>query len=78
MKKILAMILTITMAVALFTGCAGTTVVIGECTCPADAHTAAPAPAEPTPTESVVVTADLVKTGLSVSTNISKSVPATC
>ena len=77
MKKILALCLTIAMAVAALTGCAGTTVVIGECTCPADAHTAAPAPAEPTPTESVVVTADLVKTGRAVSTNISKSVPAT-
>ena len=77
MKKIFALILTIAMAMTLFTGCAGTTVVIGECTCPPDAHTAAPAPTEPAPTESGAVTAELVKTGLSVSTNISKSVSAT-
>ena len=51
MKKILALILTIAMAAMLFTGCAGTTVVIGECTCPCVTEDAAPAPAETTPTE---------------------------
>ena len=40
MKKILALILTIAMAVATLTGCAGTTVVIGECTCPPEDHSA--------------------------------------
>ena len=65
MKKILALILTIAMAVALFTGCAGTTVVIGECTCPPESHTAAPA------------VEGALKTGLAVSTSISKSVSAT-
>ena len=73
MKKILALCLTIAMVATLFTGCTGTTVVIGECTCPAEAHSAV----TEKPTESVEITADLVKTGLSVSTNISKSVPAT-
>ena len=91
MKKILALILTITMAVALFTGCAGTTVVIGECTCPcvtedaAQAATEAPtetAPAADTPAtlpayEETPAAAGAVKTGLAVSTNISKSVSAT-
>ena len=73
MKKILALILTIAMAVATLTGCAGTTVVIGECTCPPEDHSAV----IEKPTETVLVTADLVKTGLSVSTDISKSVSAT-
>ena len=83
MKKSIALILTIAMAVALFTGCTGTTVVIGECTCPADAHTAAPAettPTEAAPAETTPVpeaTSGAVKTGLAVSTNISESASAT-
>lgn len=83
MKKSIALILTIAMAVALLTGCTGTTVVIGECTCPAEDHTAEPAPApETAPEEStendlIEITADLVKTGLAVSTNISESASAT-
>ena len=83
MKKILALILTIAMALALFTGCAGTTVVIGECTCPADAHTAAPAettPTEATPAETTPApeaASGALKTGLAVSTNISESASAT-
>ena len=76
MKKTLALILTIAMAVALFTGCTGTTVVIGECTCPPDAHTSAPAPTVE-PETPVQITAELVKTGLSVSTSIKDTVAAT-
>ena len=76
MKKSIALILTIAMAVSLLAGCTGTTVVIGECTCPVDAHTEAPAATEAA-TESVEVSADLVKTGLAVSTNISESASAT-
>ena len=86
MKKTLALILTIAMAAALFTGCAGTTVVIGECTCPCVTEDAAPAtteaPAEDAPAtlpayEETPAAAGAVKTGLAVSTNISKSVSAT-
>ena len=62
MKRILALILTIAMAAAL-TGCAGTTVVIGECTCPTEGQPVAPAEGA-------------LKTGLSVSTDVSKSVSA--
>ena len=83
MKKTLALILTIAMAVALFTGCTGTTVVIGECTCPPDAHATEPTQFEdvqiemPTEGTNVEITADLVKTGLSVSANIGDTVAAT-
>lgn len=75
MKKILALCLTIAMAIGLLTGCTGTTVVIGECTCPED-HAATPT--APAATEAPAVpAAGAVKTGLSVSTDISKSVGAT-
>ncbi len=67
MKKIIALILTLTLLVSL-TGCVGTTVVIGECTCPTGSG---PAPEPNVPTEGAL------KTGLSVSVNIADSVSAT-
>ena len=87
MKKTLALILTIAMAIALFTGCAGTTVVIGECTCPCVTEDAAPAATEAPVAEDVPATlpaydenpaaVGAVKTGLAVSTSIKDSVSAT-
>ena len=86
MKKTLALILTIAMAVALFTGCTGTTVVIGECTCPCvtEEPTVAPetTPADPSvapeePTEEAPAATGALKTGLAVSTNIADTVSAT-
>ena len=86
MKKTLALILTIAMAVALFTGCTGTTVVIGECTCPCvtEEPTVAPetTPAEPSvapeePTEGAPAATSALKTGLSVSTSVKDTVSAT-
>ena len=77
MKKTLALILTIAMAVALFTGCTGTTVVIGECTCPVDAHTEVPAATEAATEAAPEMIIGSVKTGLAVSTKISDSVSAT-
>ena len=86
MKKPLAQILTIAMAVALFTGCTGTTVVIGECTCPCvtEEPSVAPetTPAEPSvapeePTEEAPAATGALKTGLAVSTNIADTVSAT-
>ena len=68
MKKIFALILTLTLMVTLFAGCSGVTVVIGECTCPAGSHT------EPAPN---VPAEGALKTGLSVSVNIADSVSAT-
>lgn len=88
MKKILALILTIAMVAALLTGCAGTTVVIGECTCPCVTDDAAPAATEaatePAATEAATIpsyeeepVAGALKTGLAVSTNIADSTSAT-
>ena len=86
MKKTLALILTIAMAVALFTGCTGTTVVISECTCPCvtEEPTVAPetTPAEPSvapeePTEGAPAATSALKTGLSVSTSVKDTVSAT-
>ena len=65
MKKTIALILTLIMLVAMLAGCTGTTVVIGECNCPAE-EVAPAAPAE-----------GALKTGLSVSVNIADSVSAT-
>ena len=89
MKKILALILTIAMAAVLFAGCTGTTVVVGECTCPVDAHTVVPEtdpselgdavielPTEPAVTEPSFAGGS-VKTGLAVSTSIKDTVSAT-
>ena len=87
MKKIIALILTMAMAAALLTGCTGTTVVIGECTCPCVTEEAAPAAteaateaveAETIPAnEETPAAAGAVKTGLAVSTSISDSTSAT-
>lgn len=88
MKKTLALILTIAMVAALLTGCAGTTVVIGECTCPCVTDDAAPAATEaatePAATEAATIpsyeeepVAGALKTGLAVATNIADSTSAT-
>ena len=71
MKKTLALILVMALLTALLAGCAGTTVVIGECTCPAGSHDALPGTTQPAPAEGAV------KTGIAVSTKISDSVSAT-
>ena len=65
MKKIIALILTLCF---LLSGCVGTTVVIGNCTCPTGGNT------EPAPT---VPAEGALKTGLSVTTSISDSTSAT-
>lgn len=88
MKKVLALILTIAMAAAMMTGCTGTTVVIGECTCPCvtEEPTVAPettpateaAPEAAPETEAAPEAASgALKTGLAVFTNIADTVSAT-
>ena len=67
MKKILALILTIVLMLALFSGCVGTTVVIGECD-----HDAPDAPATAAP----VLKEGAVKTGLAVVTSVADSTSA--
>ena len=69
MKKIFALILTMVLTVSLLSGCVGTTVVIGNCTCPTGSHVQ--------PTENTVPVEGAVKTGLSESVKISDSVSAT-
>ena len=64
MKKIIAMLLFLSLATGIFAGCAGTTVVINNCTCPGDHDT--PAPTNP-PAEGAL------KTGLAIVTGIAKS-----
>ncbi len=61
MKKLIAFFLVI-LLLASVTGCAGTTVVIGNCTCPTQAQTPPPAPA-----------VGNLKTGLAIITGIGKS-----
>lgn len=84
MKKTIALILTVGLVMMLFVGCAGTTVVIGECTCPSDAHVSdtpvADVPADDTTvTDTPVATPaeGAVKTGLAVITDITGSTAAT-
>ena len=70
MKKLFALILTILLTAAMLTGCVGTTVVIGNCTCPTGSHVQ--------PTDPPFVPEEgAVKTGLSVSVSISDSTSAT-
>ena len=64
MKKIMALILTVTVFAALFTGCTGVTVVVGDCTCPDGGS-------DWVPVEGAV------KTGLSVSVKVADSISAT-
>lgn len=71
MKKTLALILAVALIATLLAGCAGTTVVVGECTCPAGSHSTTPDATQPAPAEGAV------KTGIAVTTKISDSVSAT-
>lgn len=83
MKKI-SLFLIAALLIATLAGCAGTTVVVGNCTCPTDAHAAptqAPiettAPAETNaPTETAAPATGAVKTGLAIMTDLSDCVNA--
>ena len=78
MKKSIALILTIVLAVSLLAGCTGTTVVVGECTCPTDTvHEVPEVEAIPAETDQTADIIGAVKTGLAVIPSISKSVSAT-
>lgn len=73
MKKLIALFLTVALLAGL-AGCAGTTVVVGNCTCPPDAHE----PVEtPTAAPGDLPSEGMLKTGLAIVTNISKSTSAT-
>ena len=75
MKKSMTLLLAVALVMMLLAGCTGTTVVIGECTCPPDSHSNTPVvdvPAVDSP-----VAEGAVKTGLAVVTSISDSTSAT-
>ena len=80
MKKLIALFLTIAL-LSSFAGCAGTTVVVGNCTCPPEAHTpvATPteAPADPTEAPADAPEGAALKTGMAIIANISGSKAAT-
>lgn len=62
MKKTIAMLLTLTLVLGLFAGCAGTPVIYySDCTCPAGSHTG------------YVPTAGALKTGLAIVASVGKS-----
>ena len=73
MKKLIAIFLAVALLASL-AGCAGTTVVVGNCTCPPDAHTPADTP---TVEENDAPAAGELKTGLAIVPNISGSAAAT-
>ena len=78
MKKILSLALACILMLGLFAGCAGTTVVINECTCPEGHDTPdSTEPSKPAVTEPVITGEGAVKTGLSISTSVSDSTSAT-
>ena len=68
MKKLIALFLTAAL-LACLAGCAGTTVVVGNCTCPPDAHEPVEAPS--------AAPEGMLKTGLAILPSISKSASAT-
>ena len=73
MKKKFLLMITVVLIMALLAGCAGTVVVVGECTCPTAGGNVAD-----TTTMPVVGDGETpLKTGLAVSTKISDSVSAT-
>lgn len=82
MKK-LSLILSLALVLSLLAGCAGTPVVYyTDCTCPAEAHEAPAAPAEPVvplpdPTEGPAAFGSGLKTGLYIGTKLGDSVSAT-
>lgn len=70
MKKTIVLFLTLALVAGILAGCAGTTVVIGGCTCPTGGHTVTPTPTNP-PAEGAV------KTGLAIVASIGGSENAT-
>lgn len=84
MKQKLALILTFVLLAAALSGCAGTTVVVGNCTCPPEVHVQAPAPAEtqapaaPEPPAAPAAPAEgALKTGLAIVTDLTDNINAT-
>ena len=75
MKKKFLLAVAAVLVLALLTGCAGTVVVVGDCTCPTDGQTVNNSTDTTAPSVGDGETA--LKTGLAVSTKISDSASAT-
>lgn len=75
MKKLIVLFLIFALFASL-AGCAGTTVVVGNCTCPPDAHEPAATPEQPTAAPGDLPPEGMLKTGLAIVTGISKSASA--
>ena len=75
MKKIIVLLMAIAMFASLMAGCVGTTVVIGNCTCPTGGGSSNQPTEGSKPTEGMNPTpvAEEIKTGLAVMTDISGS-----
>ena len=82
MKKLIALFLTVALLASL-AGCAGTTVVVGNCTCPPEAHenvvdaTEAPVATDAPAADTEAPAASGLKTGLAILPKISGSAAAT-
>ena len=72
MKKSIALLLATALVVALFAGCTGTTVVIGECTCPCVTE-GDNTPNENTTETTTVTASGTLKTGLAILADVSGS-----
>ena len=72
MKKSIALLLATALVVALFAGCTGTTVVIGECTCPCVTE-GDNTPTENTTETTTVTASGTLKTGLAILADVSGS-----
>ena len=77
MKRNLMLIIALVLAMSLLAGCAGTVVVVGDCTCPTGSHTPETQPSETKPDDNTDIAEGKVKTGLAVFTTINKSTSAT-
>lgn len=67
MTKRIASVMTLVMLLGALTGCAGTTVVVGNCTCPTEnANSVTEAPAAVEATEATVAAQGALKTGLAI------------
>ena len=75
MKKLIALFLTLALLGSL-AGCAGTTVVVGNCTCPPESHTDVQTPVTTPASDETLLGASL-KTGLAIIPSISGSTGAT-
>ncbi len=77
MKKLTATLITLVLLAGMLAGCAGTTVVIGNCTCPTEGIQAAAPTETEAPVETDAPAEGALKTGLAIITNLSGSADAT-